>query len=151
MTKKSWFGHRRICLNALVAFFAIAMMASSSLNAAEPAASGNSGETPANWPKTFELVYCWGGTTQNDIDAWCPCAELTLHRRPKTFDVFDCLSGNFVADAGTWSKKRRWREITFELSNGVVYHGVEQPDGTYFGTMLTPNGVYGVWSGEFVP
>lgn len=105
----------------------------------------------ARWPRDFELVYCWGTMDHQDIGNGCPCAQITLHKRPRDVDVFDCATGNFYPSSGQWSKTRRWNEVTFEFDGQVIYHGVKQPDGTYRGTMIASNGFYGVWEGEFTP
>ena len=104
----------------------------------------------AAWPRTLTLNYCWGTSDFGDLGPWCPCADLTLHKRPRDVDVFDCATGTFYPAAGTWSKTRRWRTVTFEF--GVVtYSGSKQPDGTYRGMMITTSGLMGIWEGEFIP
>ena len=103
----------------------------------------------ANWPKSFTMQYCWGATDPSQVDQWCPCADLTLYRRPKTWDVFDCQTGQYHSNAGTWSKTGRWATITFDVPGVVTYTGTKLQDGTYEGMMMTASGLTGVWVGEF--
>ena len=115
---------------------------------ATPQSTDAAAVAKASWPKTFSLVYCWGTSDYNDIGPWCPCADLTLYRRPRTCDVFDCATGIFYPDAGTWSKTGRWRDVTFHFDGQVTYTGSKQPDGKYRGVMITTTGLMGVWEGE---
>lgn len=132
-----------VLITVLSTTFSNPSQASSSVaSAATPVVAGN-------WPKDFELVYCWGTSDFDDIGAWCPCAELTLHKRPKDVDVFDCGTGNTFFAAGTWSKTRRWSTVTFDFGT-VIYSGTKQVDGTFRGTMLSSSGIMGVWEGEFI-
>ena len=105
---------------------------------------------PSGWPKSFTLLYCWGASNTNDVGSWCPCADITLNR-DRTIDVLDCISNTFYPNAGMWRKRQRWGKLNFTLSNGAIYEGVQLPDGSYEGTMVTPSGITGVWVGEFNP
>ena len=100
-----------------------------------------------NWPKSFTIQYCWGATDPAQIESYCPYAELTLHRRPKTFDALDLGSGQYMQDAGTWRKTRRWATVEFELYNGVTYSGYRLPDGSFEGLIMSPSGIFGAWKG----
>ena len=100
-----------------------------------------------NWPKSFTIQYCWGATDPSQVESYCPYAELTLHRRPKKFDVFDFGSGRSMQDAGNWRKTRRWATVEFELYNGVIYSGTRLPDGTFEGFIMSPSGIFGAWKG----
>ncbi len=63
-------------------------------------------------------------------------------------DVYDF---DYVPDCGDWWTQKNGKYITFDLDVGVVYTGTRQVDGSYFGTMVAPNGMKGVWTGHFHP
>lgn len=124
----------------------------SHVSAAVPAVASAAIPAPAVttsvWSRTMSLNYCWGTMDPNDITPFCPCADLTLTRRPRSVDVYDCATGIAYPAAGTWSKTRRWQEVTFEFNGLVTYTGVKQADGSYEGIMFTTGGMFGVWRGE---
>lgn len=124
----------------------------SPVSAAVPAVASAAMPAPAVtasvWSRTMSLNYCWGTMDPNDITSFCPCADLTLTRRPRSVDVYDCATGIAYPAAGTWSKTRRWKEVTFEFNGLVTYTGVKQADGSYEGIMFTTGGMFGVWRGE---
>ena len=143
--------HAKI-LTSFVLLASLAVVGSMTLSNQQSvqAASSPIVNAQAGWPRSMSLVYCWGTIDPDDISQYCPCAELTLHKRPRDVDVFDCATGIFYPAAGTWSKTRRWRQVTFDFGQ-VTYTGTRLPDGSYEGMMLTQSGMYGVWRGEFLP
>ncbi len=115
-----------------------------------PGATRTSATPPPKQTRFFDMVYCWGADSIDDIDIWCPCAELTLHSNGR-FDAFDCMTGTSESDVGDWWTKKGGKTITFELDNGTLYTGTLQADGSYFGTMTGYLGNTGVWQGRFTP
>lgn len=99
--------------------------------------------------KTFVVHYSWGGPPPGGDWNLTPSATLKLYSNGKV-DVEDL--GVVYSDVGTWSTARGGRTMTIRLDGGAVYTGTRQTDGSYTGTMTSPNvGEPGVWRGTYVP
>jgi hypothetical protein len=99
--------------------------------------------------KTFVINYSWGGIPPGGDWNLAPSATLTLYSNG-TVDVEDF--GTTYSNVGTWKTARGGRTMTIRLNSGAVYTGTRLGDGSYEGTMTSPN-VYGGgnWIGEYVP
>lgn len=98
--------------------------------------------------QTFKLRYAWSYTSlsqvRGGIDKW-PQATFQLNSN-------GTISTLTQSNVGTWSLVGPQITLNFAFNNGSsTYIGTRQTDGSFNGSMISGNGMVGVWKGSFYP
>ncbi|GEM_PF-3441538 len=108
---------------------------------------GGGGDGLVSAPTDFDILYCWGMST---TDPACPVVETVLYE-DGTIEAVWITFGDFYSEPtsawGTWSTKKKDKELKIEWDGGTVYEGTRYADGCYAGTMEATDGLAGAWDG----